>query len=83
MDGHRIHVCSITTKLQDGDFAKFKQEFETKFAVTPDESSERPDIAKYRYWITRQDKSQVRVSVVSTPTQSLLTIRMIHGETAA
>ncbi|MFN0218221.1 MAG: hypothetical protein ACKVP4_05325 [Hyphomicrobium sp.] len=80
MDGPRIHVCSITTKLQDGDFAKFKQELETKFAVTPDETSERPDGAKYRYWITREDKASVRVSVVSTPAQSLLTIRMIHGD---
>lgn len=80
MDVPRIHVCSITTKLQDGDFAKFKQEFETKFAVKPDEVSERPEIAKYRYWITRQDKSQVRATLVSTPAPLLLTIRMIHGD---
>lgn len=75
-----VHVCSITTKLRDGrDLESFKTSFERRYSVLPDEILEKADGPSYRYWIARDQKNAVRVSLVSTLKGSMLTIRMIHG----
>jgi hypothetical protein len=75
----KVFVCSITTNLGDGDFEKFRALFENKLSFTADQVLETPTTSTHRYSVQRQDRTTVRTSLVSTPAQSMLTIRMIHG----
>lgn len=76
----KMHVCSITTKLTSATFDQFRERFEAKYSATADRVVEAPTASTYRYSVLRGDKTTVRTSLVSTPAESLLTIRMIHGE---
>ncbi|PPC98239.1 MAG: hypothetical protein CTY31_13980 [Hyphomicrobium sp.] len=77
----RGFVCSVTAKLPNTKMHQdFKSIFESQFNTTIAEEHDAPNQHTDRYWIERNKSPPVKASMVFTPSQSIVTIRMIHGD---
>lgn len=76
----RGFVCSVTAKVPNTKMHQdFKSIFESQFNTTIAEEHHAPNQQTNRYWIERNKRAPVKATMVFTPSQGIMTIRMIHG----
>jgi hypothetical protein len=77
----RGFVCSVTAKLSNSKMHRdAKSKFQSQFNTTIAEEHHAPNQHTDRYWIERNKNPPVKATMVFTPSQGIITIRMIHGD---